>query len=172
MLNGKLIKLRALEPADIDLLFEWENNSEVWQISDTIQPYSRYALEQYVNSVQDIYSQRQIRFIIEEIGTNKAVGCVDLFDFDPIHKRVGVGILVSDSDNRKKGFGKEAIELILEYCKDILECHQVYCNVLTDNEISLNLFDHFGFNAVGVKKDWIRIGNEMHHELLLQKIFE
>ena len=125
MLNGKLIKLRALEPADIDLLFEWENNSEVWQISDTIQPYSRYALEQYVNSVQDIYSQRQIRFIIEEIGTNKAVGCVDLFDFDPIHKRVGVGILVSDSDNRKKGFGKEAIELILEYCKDILECHQV-----------------------------------------------
>jgi hypothetical protein len=44
--------------------------------------------------------------------------------------------------------------------------------VLTDNEISLNLFDHFGFNAVGVKKDWIRIGNEMHHEVLLQKIFE
>jgi len=125
MLNGNLIKLRALEPADIDLLFEWENNSEVWQISDTTQPYSRYALEQYINSVQDIYAQKQIRFIIEELGTKKALGCVDLFDFDPNHRRVGVGILISKSDNRNKGFGKEAIGLILEYCKEILECHQV-----------------------------------------------
>ena len=82
MLNGKHIKLRALEPSDIDLLFEWENNSEVWQISDTIQPYNRFSLEQYVNSVQDIYAQKQIRFIIEELGTQKALGCVDLFDFE------------------------------------------------------------------------------------------
>jgi diamine N-acetyltransferase len=172
MLNGKHIKLRALEPSDIDLLFEWENNSEVWQISDTIQPYSRFSLEQYVNSVQDIYAQKQIRFIIEELGTQKALGCVDLFDFEPNHRRVGVGILISEVDQRKRGFGKESIELILEYCRDILECHQVYCNVLTTNQISLNLFEYFGFHAIGVKKDWIRIGKEIHDEVLLQKIFK
>ncbi len=170
MLNGTKIKLRALEPKDIDVLFEWENNTSFWRISDTIQPFSRFALEQYVSSVQDIYTQKQLRFMIEEKDSKTAIGCVDLFDFDPRNKRVGVGILISDSINRSKGFGRESIELILEYCFAILECHQVYCNVLLDNEISIKLFKSLGFGSVGVKKDWIRIDKKMHDEVLLQKI--
>ncbi len=171
MLNGEKIKLRALEPQDIDLLYEWENNAEVWSISDTTQPFSRFALEQYVNSVQDIYAQKQLRFIIEHLETSKALGCVDLFDFNPVHRRIGIGILIVEPKHRGLGFGKSAIAIILNYCKDILECHQVFCNVLSSNDNSLKLFQSFGFKTVGVKKDWIRIKGEMHNEILLQKIF-
>lgn len=172
MLTGNKIRLRALEPSDLDLLYEWENNGEIWKISDTIQPFSRYALEQYVNSVQDVYTQKQLRFIIEHLEDKKAIGCIDLFDFDPIHRRIGIGILIANDGDRQKGYAKEAIKLVLEYCKTMLECHQVYCNVLESNSISLRLFSNFGFETAGVKKDWIRIGSEMHDEIMLQLILD
>ncbi len=171
MLTGDSVKLRALEPSDIDLLYEWENNQEVWNISDTVQPFSRFALEQYVNSVQDVYTQRQIRFIIETINTKTPIGCIDLFDFEPSHHRIGVGVLIASLSDRDKGYGKQALELILNYCQQILECHQVYCNVLSSNQKSLRLFSNLGFKQVGIKKDWIRTAGKFNDEILLQKLF-
>ena len=105
MTNIKLefgkIRFRALEPEDIDLLFEWENDAEIWEISNTFEPFSKYILAKYIkDSQRDIYESKQIRMIIETIDS-KAVGAIDLFDFDPFHFRAGVGILIHDEKDRK-----------------------------------------------------------------------
>ena len=168
MIKGENIYLRALEPEDIDLLFEWENNVEFWKISDTIQPFSRYALEKYIASVHDIHSQGQLRLIICDSRTNEAVGCVDLFDFSAIHQRVGCGILIADESNRNKGYASESITVVSQYCFSILDCHQVYCNILEDNIMSIKLFEKVGFKKVGIKKDWIRIEGVYYDEFLYQ----
>ena len=104
MLSSDNLQLRALEPEDIDLLYEWENDSRVWQLSNTQTPFSRFALEQYVlNAGNDIFTDKQLRLMIDLVeGENKrCIGCVDLFDFDPAHARAGIGIMIISEERGK-----------------------------------------------------------------------
>ena len=165
------IKLRPLEPEDIDLLYEWENDMTIWEVSNTLVPFSRYILEQYIlNSKQDIYESKQLRLIIET-QAGQAVGAVDLFDFDPFHQRAGVGILIHNVSERRKGFAHDALVLLCQYANEILQLHQLYANISNDNSASIHLFEKCGFEFAGCKKDWIRSGKTWKDELIYQKIF-
>ena len=58
--NDKVV-LRALEPEDVELLYGWENDSDLWQVSNTLAPFSKYVLTQFIESqMQDIYQTRQM----------------------------------------------------------------------------------------------------------------
>jgi diamine N-acetyltransferase len=169
-LKGQHIQIRAIEPSDIDVLYQWENDTETWKVSNTQSPFSRFVLEQYIaSSHQDIYSVKQLRLIIcnEE---NKAIGSIDLFDFDPNHLRAGVGILIAEKADRKKGYASESLSLLMDYCFSVLNLHQLYCNITIDNEPSILLFQKHGFQITGMKKQWVRDGDSFKDELLLQRI--
>ena len=82
-LKGEQCHLRALEPADLDFLYELENNPEIWEISNTLKPYSKAILKDYLgNAHRDVYEVKQLRLCICN-SKNKTIGLVDLFDFDP-----------------------------------------------------------------------------------------
>lgn len=171
VLQGKQIFLRALEPSDIDTLYTWENNTEIWEVSNTQTPYSRYVLEQYLqNSHQDIYTTRQLRLMICESSTGEPIGCIDLFDFEPHHQRAGVGILIANKADRQNSYATDALRVLIDYCYTTLSLHQLYCNITTDNEASIKLFQKLGFEIIGTKKQWIRSGDTFKDELLLQHI--
>lgn len=170
MLENKEIRLRALEITDVSLLYEWENNRENWKVSHTITPYSKHVLSDYVRAVSDIYSDKQLRLIIESKKAKEALGSIDLFDCDFKNKRTGIGILIADPLNRGRGLASQVLEIILDYAFKVLDLHQVYCNVLRDNPVSISLFEKFGFKTIGTKKDWTVQGGEFHDELLMQKI--
>jgi len=168
--KGQNITLRAIEPSDIDVLYAWENDTENWNVSNTQTPFSKFVLEQYITSShEDIYTAKQLRLIISD-KENKAVGSIDLFDFDPNHLRAGVGILIADKSDRRKGYASEALDLLINYCFETLNLHQLYCNVTTDNESSILLFQKHGFQITGIKKKWIRDGSVYKDELLMQLI--
>lgn len=127
-------------------------------------------IKAYAQSDQDVYAQRQLRLIIEHKETNKEMGCVDLYDFDPTHDRAGVGILIADKKYRNKGFASEAVSLIIDYAFFTLNLHQLYCAILTDNADSLKLFQKHGFQVIGEKEDWIKEGTQFKNEFTLQLI--
>ena len=168
MLKGEQIYLRTLEPADADIIWKWENNSDNWRVSNTLVPFSRKLIEDYVNSAQDIYSIKQLRFIICLVENDKEIGAIDLFDFDPYHQKVGLGILIAELEDRRNGYAKEAVLLIKEYCFNHLNLHQVYCNILSKNKASIDLFEKSGFTICGTKKDWIKNKEGWLDELMLQ----
>lgn len=183
MLTGRNIILRALEPGDIDSLYKWENNAETWRVSNTVSPFSRYILNQYVTSVKDIFSEKQLRLMIDLSGHSlegsrqrapgvTSIGCIDLFEFDPHHQRAGVGILIAEKDHRGKGHASEALGLLIEYAFGTLGLHQLFCNIQADNTVSLKLFQKHNFQLIGNKKQWIKDGsNKWIDEFLLQLIF-
>lgn len=169
MIKGRNIYLRALEPSDIDLLYQWENDTDTWKVSNTLAPFSRYVLEQYIlNSHQDIYASRQLRLMIC-LNNGRSVGCIDLFDFEPFHRRAGVGVLIESSD-RKNGLASEALELVIEYGFNTLDLRQLYCNILTDNEPSIKLFRKYNFEINGTRKQWVRVNESWQDEYFLQLI--
>ncbi len=167
LLKSERISLRALEPKDIDLLYAWENDTSLWEVSHTQTPFSRRSLQEYVRvSHYDIYTTKQLRLIIQN-EEETVVGLVDLFDFDPYHLRAGVGILV----NKKyegKGYASEALKTLKVYVKEILGLHQLYANIQQKNKRSLALFEKQGFTIVAIKKDWLKTPDSWEDEVLLQ----
>ena len=153
----KDIKLRAFEPEDLELLYNWENNVSYWTISNTISPFSKYTLKRYVeNSHKSIYETGQLRLMIDYIPDNISVGSIDIYDFDPYHFRVGIGILIAEEKYRRKGLASMSLTCIINYCFKTLRLHQLYCNILSDNPESMELFSKLGFVQVGIRKEWVK----------------
>jgi diamine N-acetyltransferase len=169
-LQGEHIYLRALEPEDLDFVFLVENDTNLWHLSDTQTPYSRFLIKQYLeNDHQDIYEAKQLRLAICN-KEDKTIGLIDVFDFNFKNKRAGIGILIQNSLDRNKGYGKEALELLINYCFDTLHLHQVYANISEDNSASLKLFENNGFKKIGLKEDWSFNGKTFTNEYILQRI--
>ena len=171
-LEGRTTRLRALEPGDIDLMYAWENDTAVWSASGTLAPFSRHTLERFIQEQQfDIFQTRQQRLFIETLG-GIPVGALDFFELDPINRRAGIGILIHDDALRGKGYASDAVETACRYAREVLNLHQLWCNVGADNEASLRLFRSAGFAEVGVKRDWLWRPDGYGDEILLQKILE
>lgn len=161
--------LRAVEPTDLDVLYRWENDEELWYTSATITPFSRKQLWDYIENYDgDIFRTHQLRLMIEEVATNKTVGTLDLFDFDPVNSRASVGILI-DKELQGQGYGKLALKLLEEYCRKHISLNQLVATVSIDNEPSLALFRLLGYSEVGVMKWWIKRGHQYGDAVLFQK---
>ena len=118
-LEGRTTRLRALEPGDIELMYAWENDTEIWGVSGTLAPFSRHTLERFIEGQQfDIFQTRQQRLIIET-PEGLPVGALDLFDLDPVNLRAGVGILIHDTAQRGKGYAADAVETVCSYARDM-----------------------------------------------------
>lgn len=173
-LHGEHIFLRALEPEDLEFLYVLENDENVWEISNTNTPYSKFLIKQYLqNAHQDIYEAKQLRLAICKKNESKAIGLIDLFDFDPKNKRAGIGIVIQNNENKNQGFGSQALDLLIDYAFQKLDLNQLYANINVSNAVSIRLFTTFGFELIGVKKQWnFHNGNysdEAFYQLIIKK---
>lgn len=169
-LKGEDIYIRALETKDLDFLYELENDTAIWEVSNTITPYSKKVLKLYLeNAHRDIYEAKQLRLCICT-KEHDLIGLIDLFDFDPKNHRAGLGLVINSTKNRNKGLGAQAIALLCNYAFSSLQLRQLYANILEGNEASKHLFEKMGFKKIGVKKDWIFFNGAYKNEVLYQKI--
>lgn len=171
-MHNTRVTLRAVEPADIDFIYQLENDAENRESAENAVPVSRYAIEQYVLSISDdLYSSGQMRLIIQSNDTviKKPVGCLELFDADSLHRSSGIGIYITAGD-QKKGYASAALDLMIPYCFNTLGLHQIYCNIGEDNVASLKLFKKHGFTVIGLKKDWRYLNKNWKNEFMLQLI--
>ncbi len=170
-LNSKFLnlKLRAIEPEDLDLLYRIENDTALWNIGISNVPYSRYLLHDYVaNATNDIYTDRQVRMMIEN-GEGQTVGIVDLVSFDPANRRAEVGIIILN-DYRRQGYATATLQQIRDYALRVLHLHQLYAYIDKNNEPSLSLFRKAGFSIAGHIPEWLFDGEHYHDACLLQLV--
>jgi len=167
-----IVTIRAVEPEDLELLYLWENDRTVWYVSNTLVPFSRYQLKLYIESDPgNIHAHQQLRMMIDSREAGKqarAVGSIDLFDFNPIHQRAGIGILIASADDRRQGYAYGAVLQMIEYCRKVFFLHQLYCNVAVSNIASIKLFGKAGFEITGTKKERLRTEAGWEDEFLMQ----
>lgn len=273
-IEGKIIRLRAVEPEDIDRMYRWENDSAVWPVSGTTEPFSREQMARFVERQLgggDLLHTGQLRLIIEtrpagcdvnvpkqaaagggsagfvnnsegpddgaarcgstdmavsedgaaknggraeecrasaakgvfaggvtggnsdadgdaktpqtpeapegctakgSVDAPRAVGAVDLFEYDPINRRAGIGILIYANDDRGRGYASDTLATLCRYLRDTLGLHQLWCNIGADNRASLQLFLSAGFTQIGIKRQWQWRPDGYHDEVMMQKILE
>ena len=170
-IEGRICRLRALEPSDLDAMYGWENDIAVWRVSGTLAPFSRHMLSRLIEEQQfDIYATRQLRLVVES-RSGEVVGAVDLFEFDPQNLRAGVGIVI-DAKHRRKGYALEALSVVEWYAREVLHLKQLWCSVTEDNLASQQLFTRAGYTECGRRKSWIITPDGALDELLYQRVFE
>lgn len=151
----KTIRLRALEPEDIDRLYRWENDPAVWSSGVDHVPFSRHVLTEYIMQAAsaDLYASRQLRLIGCDGDNGAAVSCVDLYDYDPYNHRAAVGLLV-DAAQRNQGYGRATLRSLADYCRDHLQLHQLYATIALDNHACRCAFEYAGFEQCGLFDEW------------------
>ena len=169
LLQNNEILLRALEPEDLDILYEWENDTDLWKYGSSLSPFSRFALRQYlIYAQQDIYQTKQLRLMIVLREDNRRIGTVDLYDFEPFHGRAGVGILL-DQKYRNQGYGFKSLELLEEYAFNFLKLHQLYAFIPEPNVASIRLFKKAEFECTAILKDWMSLQQVFVNVFVMQK---
>lgn len=169
MIERQKIRLRALEPEDLDILYAIENDADLWNVGITNVPYSRYILRDYIaHANADIYQDRQVRMMIEN-QSGEVVGIADVVNFDPQHLRAELGIVIMNV-HRRQGYATAAVEEILRYSLSVLHLHQLYIVVDERNTAAIHLFGHLKFKETARLEHWLSDGHQYHDALLMQVI--
>ncbi|HBG71674.1 MAG: hypothetical protein A2W93_06815 [Bacteroidetes bacterium GWF2_43_63] len=170
MLNGSIAFLRTPDMSDIQFMLDIENDERYWHLSGNNSPYSPEDIERFVaDSASNLEADRQLRLVIIEIASKQRAGLIDVFDYDSMHKRAGVGIFLKE-EFRNKGLASDSLRVLIQYLFKIVQLHQVWCNVLIENTESLKLFLNAGFEQTCIKKEWVFHNKVFHDEATLQLI--
>lgn len=164
------VRLRAMEPEDLDLLYRIENDVELWAVGETNVPYSRYTLHDYIaTSSDDIFADRQLRLIIEDVQKQFTVGIADLINFDPRHCRAEVGIVI-EQPYRQKGYAQAALKVLHEYARRVIHLHQLYAVVSSDNQSARQLFLSLGYRHTATLTDWMLCSDKSFSSAVLMQL--
>ncbi|MGP1423743.1 MAG: GNAT family N-acetyltransferase [Prevotella fusca] len=165
------VMLRAMEPEDLDVLYQIENDRSLWNIGSTNVPYSRYALHNYIaDAKNDIYIDGQLRLMIEN-EAQEAVGVIDLVGFDPKNQRAELGIIIMRRF-RRQGYAHAAISKVIDYTRNVLHLRQIYAVVDVGNVVSYHCLSSLGFSDGSILKEWLYCDGEYKDARIMQLFIE
>lgn len=147
--------LRQLEPEDVHLLYDIENDVSLWHLNEDPSPFSRIAVKNYLmTQPHNIFQSGELRLVVMETATNEAVGLVDLVNFSPTDSRAEVGIALLD-EKRSKGLGASALMALERYAKTFAHIRMLYAQVLAEgNPLAHSLFCGRGYKLVATLPQW------------------
>lgn len=148
-----MISLEALEPKDLDALYQTENDKETWLDGCQTVPMNRYTLMLYIAEAKyDVQQDGQVRLAIKYEDTT--VGFIDLTSIDLLNSKAEVGIYIL-KEYRGRNLAKEALMALSDYCRKI-HLHMLYAMVRETNTVAKKLFQSAGYCDCGKIDDWLR----------------
>lgn len=163
MIN-KLILRKPLE-SDLNQFLVWENSLKNIHYTDRPVFYTVNQLHKFLNSDQDLLLHNQLRLVIQY--GDLAVGCIDLYDFDIVNSRAGVGIFL-DAKFRSQGLGAKSLALLKKISSEQYIINGLYADIISSNISSIKIFEKNGFIKTGTKKSWFRVEDSFEDVIFFQ----
>lgn len=155
------IKLRALEPEDLELIYRIENHPDFVRWSAASAPYSRYIIRQYLETTtNNLFSDQQVRLVIEQQNADGeviSIGFADLTNYSPQHQRAEISLAILP-EYQGNHAAEPAVRLLEEYARR-LRLHQLYAIIAHTNAPALRLFQRLGYEETARLPQWIYDGN-------------
>ena len=154
MIKGKNIILRPLRKSDISLFMKWHNDSEVNEYLGRYLPVTEYTEEKWLEEAASTKGGTRVNFIIEAIDDceSKPIGSIGLGMIDHRNQKAVLGIAIGEKDYWKKGYGTEAVRLIVEWGFKQLNLNRIDSYVFAPNTKSLKLHEKVGFVKEGTRR--------------------
>ena len=150
MFEGKKVKLRSFELSDLDSIMENWNKIHLRRELGPVVPHSREEREAWIRKTWDDRQRGSAyAFAIEEIASGNFLGHASLNNVSKINRKASVSIAIYDEKNRGKGFGTDALRVLLEIGFSYLNLHRIGLNVFNTNPRAHTVYEKVGFKRVG-----------------------
>jgi RimJ/RimL family protein N-acetyltransferase len=165
MREGKKVRLRSLKDDDIMLMFQWINDPEVIRFTNNFKPVSE--AEQRVWFQSQVDQKNQIVLGIEVKTEKKLIGSCGLYAIERVNRKAEVRIKIGNKSYWGRGYGREAMELLLEFAFDDLNLRRLWLKVLPTNISALKLYKNIGFEEEGILRQDLYIQGKYHDLIVM-----
>jgi len=158
------LTIRQMDSSDVDQVLDWENNPELWEISQNESEYSREDIVNLIEELSDFEKCKQARWIISL--ENQPIGTIDVFNVDFNSNSCEVGVFI-DKEHRKLGYGLMALRLV-EIEDKLILMNSIKAKIFEHNQMSIKLFLKAGYKKI----DSINLRNVKNGTYIQTQLFE
>ncbi|WP_026422421.1 GNAT family N-acetyltransferase [Actinokineospora inagensis] len=166
MLNGDLVRLRAIEPEDADAFWRWHNDPHAMRWMVTSYPESLATLRRRLADPKP-NTYENCRFAIETVADTRHVGFIGLRDARPETGRAELDLYLGDPDTWNKGYATEALRLLCRWGFHDMRLHAIQLEVVAENEPARHLYRKAGFTEEGRRRDSFRRDDQWHDMIMM-----
>ena len=150
MIYGERVRLRATERDDVKKFYVWVNDPDVTRYLSTYLPMSTVDEENWFEAMTK-RDQSEKTLVIEVRDGNgwKMIGNCGVFGIDPVNRLGELGIMIGEKDEWNKGYGTEAMFLLVRHCFDTLNLNRAYLHVYAENLRAKRSYEKAGFVEEG-----------------------
>jgi len=168
-LVGERIYLSPRNVEDVEVFTEWMND---FNVTDYIgRSHQTMTLHEEKAFLEKVDRNKSV-FIIVDLQTDKVIGTVGLHDIDHIYRTATLGIFIGDEAYRSKGYGTEAIQLILDFGFNYLNLNNIDLALMEFNERALKCYKKCGFKEIGRRRKCKFINGKYYDSILMDILSE
>jgi RimJ/RimL family protein N-acetyltransferase len=172
LIKGNRVTLRGFELKDVDTIVAHFNDLELRQFLGHPLPVTKEEEEQWIRNTWEARQKgTEYTFGIEENNKGLLIGSCSLMDIQSINRSAELGIVIWNKPYWSKGFGTEAIQLILSYGFYLINLHSIFLRVHDFNKRAISVYEKLGFQHVARKREAVFIDGE-YHDVLVMDILE
>ena len=168
-LLGEKIYLSPMTTEDAEKFTEWLNN---FQTTDYIGRSGAIITLEGEKQFLEEHIKGEATFGIIEIETDEIVGTIFLEKIDHLNRTGTLGIFIGDIEARNKGYGTEAIRLILDYGFNYLNLNNICLDLLESNERALACYKKCGFKEYGRRRKCIYLNGKYYDRIRMDILAE
>lgn len=168
MYSGQLVKLRAYKEEDIEKAVEFINDEEVKKLMDSNIPFpmTKWQEEEWVRS-RKANTDFTYDFAIEDLKTGKYIGGCSINECDVKNRTCVVGIMIGDKEYWGKGYGSDALKVLIKFIFEEVNMNKIKLNVFSFNNRAIACYKKVGFKEEGILKKEIYRNGRYHDEIIM-----
>ncbi|MFJ3088062.1 GNAT family N-acetyltransferase [Streptomyces sp. NPDC086838] len=176
MIEGKLVRIRALRASDLDAHLRWRNDPEVvhWATGGDphFGPVTREALEGFHDARLRQDPRTEASLTVEDLADGRVIGTVDYRDVEAFTRQATVGITIGERSHWGGGYGSEALGLLLEHLFGACGIRRVELDTWSGNERAMRTFRRAGFVEEGRRRSAVRVGDRWYDRVVYGLLYE
>lgn len=164
-LDGDCIYLRPHELENVDNFYKWFNDPEIRRLIGEVYPLSKIEAKEKFESW--IKEKNSVSLSIMTKKDNKWIGIIGLININNAHRHAEIGIVIGEKDYWSKGYGREAIKLILNYGFNRLNLHRIYLGMIDYNTRAKKAYKSLGFVQEGILREKFYIDGNYYDGIVM-----
>ncbi|MDK8190263.1 GNAT family protein [Paenibacillus sp. UMB7766-LJ446] len=169
LMETKRIYLRPFESTDVDGYFPGLFDAEMRRLTGTQNSFTRSQVERYIENAAQDDSRLMLLIALQE--NDQVIGDIALMDMHTKNRSAHIRIAIDNTENQGKGYGSEALLLMLDYGFGICNLHRIELEVYAFNQRAIRTYEKLGFQREGVRRDAL-FYNHQYHDAIQMSILE
>jgi len=150
---GERLYLSPFDASDINIYTKWAEWMNDGTVADTFG--GNHNLVSLASAKKTVEELKEYRFAMVLIDGDVLIGQISLHDVDHLNRNAFLGIVIGGEEHRNKGYGTEAVRLVLDYGFKTLNLHNIMLSVYADNHAAIACYKKVGFQEAGRRREWV-----------------